>query len=113
MRVVDGDTVDLQVDLGFHMKADLRFRLLGVDTPELRPRKGTEEERAEERKRAQEAKAYVQEWMDERAGEWPLLIKTQKADGFGRWLAEIYCEDYQLSLSDQLIQVGLGEVYEK
>lgn len=35
IHVVDGDTVDLRVDLGFRVFAELRFRLIGIDTPEL------------------------------------------------------------------------------
>ena len=38
VRVVDGDTVDLDIDLGFHITVRERFRLAGIDTPELRDR---------------------------------------------------------------------------
>mgnify|MGYP000163561762 CR=1 FL=1 len=34
IRVIDGDTVDLRIDIGFHLSAALRFRLLSIDTPE-------------------------------------------------------------------------------
>jgi micrococcal nuclease len=79
-RVVDGDTVDLNVDLGFYMTAALRFRILGVDTPELRG--GTDESKA----KAREAKAFVEK---ELGCATYLMVTTEKADSFGRWLARL------------------------
>lgn len=105
-KVVDGDTVDLNVDLGFYMTAALRFRLLGVDTPELRG--GTDETKA----KAKEAKAFVEK---ELGGATEILIRTKKADSFGRWLAEL---EYYVpgragqtewkDLSKELVKAGLG-----
>jgi endonuclease YncB( thermonuclease family) len=76
VRVVDGDTLDLRVDLGFHMTAELRFRLLGTDTPE-RHEAGWHE--CTEATRA---------WVAAHAG--TLRAETHKADSFGRWLALVY-----------------------
>ena len=55
MRVVDGDTLDLEIDLGFNIKINERVRLFGIDTPETRTRD------LEEKKRGLEAKEYVRE----------------------------------------------------
>jgi micrococcal nuclease len=79
-RVVDGDTVDLDIDLGFYMTAALRFRILGVDTPELRG--GTDESKA----KAKLAKAFVIAELD---GAESIMATTEKADSFGRWLASV------------------------
>jgi micrococcal nuclease len=76
LRVVDGDTVDLRIDLGFYMTAALRFRLLGVDTPE-RHEAGWKE-----------CTAYTKAWLEENAGN--IRAETYKADSFGRWLAYLY-----------------------
>lgn len=108
-RVIDGDTVDLQVDLGFHMKADLRFRVLGINTPELRG--GT----VDSRMVAQAAKARVRELLTCDGLDWPLQIKTTKSDSFGRWLAEIWFPhpDGLASLAAVLLEEGLAVPYEK
>lgn len=90
-KVVDGDTLDLVVDVGFHLSATIRIRLLaaggvGVDTPELRSKD------PEERQRAKAAKVAVEKWCElwGRGREWPFIIRTEKDDSFGRWLAEVY-----------------------
>lgn len=106
-KVVDGDTVDLDVDLGFYMTAALRFRVLGVNTPELRG--GTDETKA----KAREAKAFVE---SELAKAQTIFISTMKADSFGRWLADIEyatIKDGLLNLTDELIKNGHGEPYTK
>lgn len=73
-RWVDGDTVELTVDLGFHMTMRDHFRLLGIDTPE-RGRPG-----------AAEAKARSNELAPV---DTLVTIVTTKADKYGRWLADV------------------------
>jgi micrococcal nuclease len=102
-RVVDGDTVDFDVDLGFCMTAAIRFRVLGIDTPELRG--GTDESKA----LARDAKAFVEDCLVDAER---IIIRTEKADSFGRWLAEIdYLKpgqtDYS-NLSEDLLNAGLA-----
>jgi micrococcal nuclease len=103
IRVVDGDTVDLKVDLGFYLSAALRFRVLGLDTPELRG--GTPETKA----KARRAKEFVLDLLSSAAA---IYIKTEKADSFGRWLAEVqYSPDGEIfySLATRVIKADLGE----
>lgn len=101
LHVVDGDTVDLEVDLGFYLRTSLRFRLLGVDTPELRAR-GPEGE---------QAKRFVEDWFSSRAtGEWPFTIQTSKTDSFGRWLASIQ-DDSGESLAEALLAAEHATIY--
>ncbi len=70
-RVVDGDTLDLDVDLGFYLRSRLRFRLLGIDAPE-RGQPGYAE-----------AMAAVRTWLDDpnRVGV-ELRARTYKADAY-------------------------------
>lgn len=93
VRVVDGDTVDLTVDLGFHLRATLRFRLLGVNAPELRTEAGPV------------AKAFVSKWFAEHGD---LRVRTEKADSFGRWLGWVEPVDGSGSLSEALLVAGLA-----
>ena len=110
-KVVDGDTVDLDVDLGFYMTAAIRFRVLGVNTPELRG--GTDETKA----KAREAKEFVERELESATS---ILIETEKADSFGRWLANVLYtivgatgEEITFNLTAELINAGLGEPYSK
>jgi micrococcal nuclease len=97
-KVIDGDTVELYVDLGFHAFRRDRFRILRINAPEM---KGTTLQAA---KAAKEHLAA----MLVKEGEWPLKIITKKdTDSFGRWLAEIFT--YQ---SDGIIikEVSVGTI---
>jgi micrococcal nuclease len=75
VRWVDGDTVDLDVDLGFHMRAKDRFRLYGINTPE----------------RGQEGYHQATAYMEERApvGSTIIVRTYPETEKYGRWLAEI------------------------
>jgi micrococcal nuclease len=108
LRVIDGDTVDLYLDQGFHSYRIERFRLLGVDTPELTSKD------ALERVKAQAAKEFVTSKLSPVAaptGEWPLLVKTSKADSFGRWLCELWVGD--LWINKALLDEGLAVPFKK
>ena len=74
IRWVDGDTVDLMVDLGFHMTTTQRFRLLNIDTPER-----GEPNYAEARICAEKALPPGS----------TVTVQTVKSDKYGRWLADI------------------------
>lgn len=117
MRIVDGDTYDLRIDLGFHMSAALRFRLYGYDTPEVYG----QSKDSEEYEAGKQASDFVELWFNswERAPEFvEFRAATYKADSFGRWLADIYVvyevrdELRQKHLGQELFNEGLAEVYE-
>jgi micrococcal nuclease len=94
-RWVDGDTVDLSVDVGFNIAVNTRFRLYGIDTPE----RG--QKNHDEAWRAAESLAP--------AGS-SIVVKTYKdADKYGRWLAEIYVGD--LLVNGQILADGLANPY--
>jgi micrococcal nuclease len=106
--VVDGDTVDLYVDTGFHSFRQERFRLHGIDTPELRDRDITK------RELAKDAKAAISEALVTHAatmGDWPLRIETFKdPDSFGRYLARIFMtfndNSGEVCINDWLVEQG-------
>lgn len=108
IRVVDGDTFDLCVDVGFHMTATCRFRLLGVNAYEM----NSSDEVG--RVLALQAKELAQITLMT-GKEWPLVIRTQKADSFGRWLAEVEYSDNgaMRSFSQLLLEKKLAVPFQK
>lgn len=119
-RVIDGDTLQLRVDLGFHLTFEGRFRLLNIDTPELRPRRGTFDNlkryETDEQKQtiidaAKKSRTFVIDAVLER----DVTVKTEKADGFGRYLAEIWytVDGKEICLNQELLDRGLAELYRK
>lgn len=93
-RVVDGDTFDLEADLGFGLTKRIRARLMRVDCAEYN----------QDREKAIAARDFVQAWFDDRGGTYS--IKTVKKDSFGRWLVDIP------SLADELVLQGHARRYE-
>lgn len=106
-RVVDGDTLDLRIDLGFGVVLsgdEARVRLGGVDTAEI---SGVDRE-SDEFAQGQRHKAFVEEWV---AGagdpEWPLFVETAKDDQrgkYGRWLATVERRRDGAVLNDALVE---------
>ena len=101
VQVIDGDTLDLDIDLGFHVTLRQRVRLRGIDTPELR---------GKDKDRAVAARTEVTIWTDGVE----LLIRTEldEADKYGRLLAEIWVDGLATSLSDHLVERGLARRYD-
>ena len=97
-RVVDGDTVDLVVDLGFRVQTRGRVRLLGFDAPE--PRGDTREE-------GREATRQVVLWFERNLAE-ELYLCSEKSGKYGRWLGDIfYCRgERKVSLIEHLLNGG-------
>ena len=120
-RVIDGDTVEAICDAGFGSYRVERLRLAGVDAPELRPRRGTPEEREEERLLAVKAKDRVIGLIEGRE----CVIRTFKTGSFGRWIAQVFLPDDLItklgraagggsppkSINDLLLEEGLAKPY--
>jgi endonuclease YncB( thermonuclease family) len=107
-RVIDGDTVVAIIDKGFTNLKMERLRLAGVDAPELRPRKGTDEERIEEKARAKVATERVRELIEGKE----VVIQTKKTGKFGRWLADIYLPgEPGRTVNQLLLEEGLATEY--
>ena len=97
LRVVDGDTLDVEIDLGYHLKTVQRVRLLGLNCAEMKSG-------------GQPAKDQVAKWVQECGGE--AAIMSNKQDSFGRWLAEIVLLfDRPASLNQMLLHTGLALPY--
>lgn len=95
-RVIDGDTLEGVCDCGFMLTLRMRVRLLWVNTPELHSQEPEERVKAQKAKLAMEAKCLGQK----------LVIKTQKTDSFGRYLADCYLGDEHLNA--WLLKEGLA-----
>tara|TARA_R110002153_G_scaffold101607_1_gene237839 strand:+ start:296 stop:715 length:420 start_codon:yes stop_codon:yes gene_type:complete len=89
-RVVDGDTVDVVIDLGFDIHYSSRVRLYGIDTPESRTRNKDEKVRG----------IMSKEYLIDALSKGQVVIKTyrDKKGKFGRVLGEMYVEDTNINL---------------
>ena len=83
-RVVDGDTVDAELDLGFNIKYKERIRLMGIDTPESRTRNKVE------KKLGLKSKARLKELISEHKGNIILTTAKEGKGKFGRILGTLY-----------------------
>lgn len=101
LKVVDGDTLDVLIDVGFNMLRKERIRINRVDAPE------TNSKNELEKKLGQDAKEFVSEWVESQNN---MTIKTFKDDKYGRILGEIYGDDN--CLNDLLIENGLAWEYD-
>jgi len=100
-KIIDGDTLDILLSLGFHLTATLRLRLARVDTPEM------SDQDPEVRLKARAAKDFV-------AGAvlgHEVVVRTQKSDSFGRYLAEVWYGLEQTNLNDALLAQGHAVLY--
>ena len=109
-KVVDGDTIDVTIDLGFDLYKKERVRIAGVDTPEKRTRDLEEKELG----------IHATNWLKEKlestlAGDDQLFIRTELVGGtgkYGRLLGWCYIGDSELSLNEQMITEGYAWEYD-
>ena len=94
-KVVDGDTVDMVLDMGLHLSYTSRFRLLDVNTPERGEALWAE------------ATEFTKQWFRDNANN-RLRIRTYKTDSFGRWLAYVYEPVTMIDLSYALVTEGFA-----
>jgi micrococcal nuclease len=105
-NVVDGDTIDAIIDLGYQVQITHRLRLLYIDTPELNSRDLTI------REKARQARDYVESWVATYCvgSNFPAQVRSEKDDSFGRYLAEVECSGRTLHMD--LLEAGLAVPYE-
>ena len=109
-RVLDGDTIDVTIDLGFDLYKKERVRVAGVDTPEKRTRD------LEEKALGIDATNWLKEKLDGAiSGDDDLVIRTELVGGvgkYGRLLGWLYIGDAELSLNEQMITEGYAWAYD-
>ena len=109
-RVVDGDTIDVTIDLGFDLFKKERVRVAGVDTPEKRTRD------LEEKELGIEATNWLKEKLDGAiSGNDDLVIRTELVGGmgkYGRLLGWLYIGDSEVSLNELMIEEGYAWSYD-
>jgi len=105
-RVVDGDTIDVSVDLGFDIWHNARVRMMGIDTPESRTRN------LEEKALGLASKARLKELLK---GQKVRLECSKEGKGkFGRILAEVVTidkEGNEININNRLIEEGHARPY--
>ena len=109
-RVIDGDTIDVTLDLGFSLTKKERVRIAGVDTPEKRTRN------LEEKALGIDATNWLKDKIkDTLAGDDELTIRTELVGGvgkYGRLLGWLYIGDDEYSLNEQMITEGYAWAYD-
>jgi len=109
-KVLDGDTIDVVIDLGFDLAKTERVRIAGVDTPEKRTRD------LEEKALGLDATNWLKEKLNETIkGDQELTIRTELVGGtgkYGRLLGWLYVGDSEVSLNKQMIAEGYAWEYD-
>jgi micrococcal nuclease len=104
-NVVDGDTIDVEIDLGFDISFSSRVRLAGIDTPESRTTDKAE------KALGLEAKEYVKSKIKDAK---EVVIKTEKMDSsekYGRILGWVFLDGSKVSINEQMIAEGYAWGY--
>ena len=109
-KVVDGDTIDVTIDLGFDLYKKERVRVAGVDTPEKRTRN------LEEKALGLDATAWIKDKLEGAVdGDDDLIIRTELDGGvgkYGRLLGWLYIGDAIVSLNEKMIDEGYAWAYD-
>ena len=110
VKVVDGDTIDVVIDLGFDIYKHERVRIAGIDTPEKRTRD------LEEKALGIDATNWMKGTLEDTInGDNELIIRTELKGGvgkYGRLLGWLYVGDEELSLNEQMIAEGYAWAYD-
>ena len=102
-KIVDGDTIDVEIDLGFDISFSSRVRLAGIDTPESKTKD------LEEKKLGLEVKEYIKHAIEEAKD---IVIRTEKPDSsekYGRILGWLFLDG--VSFNQHLIDAGYAWGY--
>ena len=105
LRVVDGDTCDAMIDLGFNTWVKKRIRFKGVDCWESRTRD------LDEKKKGLAAKAYTKDLL-ENSDEGKFVLKSYGVGKYGRVLADLFVKGHEQSVNQLLLENGHAYEYE-
>jgi micrococcal nuclease len=106
LKIVDGDTIDVDIDLGFNVSFTQRVRLAGIDTPESRTTD------LKEKALGLESKEYLKNLLDTAQ---EIVIQTEKPDSsekYGRILGWLFINDDDMSLNEKMISEGYAWEYD-
>ena len=106
LKVVDGDTIDASIDLGFDISLEKRIRLAGIDTPESRTTN------VKEKAMGLESKEWLKKTLE---GAKDILIKTELPDStekYGRIIGHLFINGQETSLNNQMITDGYALAYD-
>lgn len=106
LKVVDGDTIDADIDLGFSISLEKRIRLAGVDTPESRTTD------LKEKAMGLESKEWLKKKLE---GAKDIIIKTELPDStekYGRIIGHLFINGQEISLNNQMINDGYALAYD-
>lgn len=102
LKVVDGDTIDVRIDLGFNVWHKCRVRLMGINAPESRTRN------LEEKARGLAAKDWLKNILESAQAD--LEMKSYGVGKYGRVLGEIYINDVNINL--MMVEEGHAVLYD-
>jgi micrococcal nuclease len=105
-KIVDGDTIDASIDLGFDISLEKRIRLAGVDTPESRTTN------LKEKAMGLESKEWLKKKLE---GAKDIIIKTDLPDStekYGRIIGHLFINGQETSLNNQMIDEGYALAYD-
>ena len=105
-KVVDGDTIDADIDLGFDISLTKRIRFAGIDTPESRTTN------LKEKAMGLESKEWLKKTLE---GAKDILIKTELPDStekYGRIIGHLFINGQETSLNNQMITSGYALAYD-
>jgi micrococcal nuclease len=105
-KIVDGDTIDASIDLGFSISLEKRIRLAGVDTPESRTTD------LKEKAMGLESKEWLKKKLE---GAKDIIIKTELPDStekYGRIIGHLFINGQETSLNNQMIDEGYALAYD-
>ena len=102
LRVIDGDTTVVSIDLGFDLTLTQTIRIKGIAAPEMRSAD------FKEKARGIAATAFAATWLQNRL----LLIKTTKDDKYGRMLGDFICADTGATFAEAMLVANHAGVYQ-
>jgi micrococcal nuclease len=101
-RIIDGDTVDLDIDLGFNITVSHRIRLKDINAPETRTLD------LEEKKKGIDARLWLEKELS-KEGQW--FIETTKEDKYGRMLGTLYLTGEPVTVNEKMLNEGIAKPY--
>jgi micrococcal nuclease len=100
-KIIDGDTIDAVIDLGFSVFIKSRIRLAGINAPE------TKTVDLNEKAKGLDAKS----WLEKELKDQEIIIRTLKEEKYGRMLGYLYTRNHSLTINERMILEGFAEKY--